>query len=487
MTITLYPRVAPSDRLRVWIGAFQITQPPGLAWSLDSNPTIPVTLRELSSVRADALLPAGVLPSNVLRAFTGVYEFRGLAPDTFHRVSVTTGGETTTVETRTLPESVSNQLDRSLNVLLVSCFHQAEDRGGVAGTIVSQLKATAKPHLTILAGDQVYLDLPTLKDFRDDLRWLADKFERDYTLNWSGPLAYTEVLAAAPSISLPDDHEYWNNYPHPSPFIANSRTADGRDRWRQAAQAVYKGFQLAYPATLGQPITLDVKPLSFFFADTRSNKNVNRDFTMSDDARAQLDSWADHVVAEKMFGVFASGQSLFREPAGNLGGKVGDYEMPNYGDYGDIMRSLKRMVDAGRPVLCLTGDVHWGRVVTSRDRNTGRIAFTEIISSPASLVSTIGADQFKKFKGALTGLFGKKDPWVRHADPDSPPEFLASDVLAGRFPCSMVHGQRGNHVVMLSFRQQGGGLELRIKYWPLNTDLSIGKPVDIAPIDLVSA
>jgi len=487
MSIILYPRAAPNDRLRIWVGAFQVTSPPTLSWLLNDNPAVPGALRQLSSVRADPLLPTGVPPTNVPRAFTGVYEFRGLAPDTFHRVSVNSGGETATLETKTLPESVSTQLDRSFNLLLVSCFHQAEDRGGVAGTIVSQLKATAKPHLTILAGDQVYLDLPTLKDFRDDVRWLADKFERDYTLNWSGPLAYTQVLDAAPSISLPDDHEYWNNYPHPSPFIANSRTPDGRDRWRQAAQAVYEGFQLAYPAKLGQSITLDVKPLSFFFADTRSNKNVNRDFTMTDDARAQLDNWAAHVIAAKMFGVFVSGQSLFREPAGNLGGKVGDYEMPNYQDYGDIMRSLAKIVNAGRPVLCLTGDVHWGRVVTSRDINTGRIAFTEVISSPASLVSTIGADQFKKFKGALSGLFGKKEAWARHADPDPPPAFLASDVLAGRFPCSTAHGQRGNHVVMLSFRQQGGGLELRIKYWPLSTDLSIGKPVDVAPIDLVSA
>src|SRR5258705_263898 len=116
----------------------------------------------------DELLPVGIPSSNVSRVFTGVYEFGGLQPDTPCRVAVSTAGETRTLETRTLPESVPIQLDRSFNVLLISCFHQAEDRGGIASTVVSQLKATSKPHLTILAGDQVYLDLPTLKDFLDD-------------------------------------------------------------------------------------------------------------------------------------------------------------------------------------------------------------------------------------------------------------------------------------------------------------------------------
>jgi hypothetical protein len=362
MNIILYPRVAPGDRLRVWVAAFQVTQPPALSWLLDGRPVVPDVLRQMSSVRPDSMLPKDIPPANVSRAFSGVYEFRGVKPDTFYRVTVTSDGETETLETSTLPESVPTQLDRSLNVLLISCFHQAEDREGLAGTIVSQLKATSKPHLAILAGDQVYLDLPTLRDFPDDLRKLADKFEGDYSLNWSDKLAYAQVLAAAPSISVPDDHEYWNNYPHPSPFIANSRTSGGRDRWRQAAQAAYEGFQLAYPATLGQPITIDIEPLSFFFADTRSNKNVDRKFTMPDDARAELDRWAAHVIAEKMFGIFISGQSLFRASAGNLEGKMGDYELPNYKDYDEIIGSLTRIVNAGRPVLCLTGDVHWGRV-----------------------------------------------------------------------------------------------------------------------------
>lgn len=459
-----------------------------LSWFLNDTPTVPNALRKISSVRSDDLLPKDLSPADVQRAFTGVYEFAGLKPDTFYRVNVKADGHDESVlETKTLPDSVTKQLDRSFNVLLVSCFHQAEDRGGLAGTIVSQLKSTSKPHLTILAGDQVYLDLPTLKDFPDDPKWLAQKFEKDYSLNWSGPHAYDEVLAAAPSVSIPDDHEYWNNYPHPSPFIANSRTLDGQKNWRKAAQAVYEGFQLSEAGKLGKALTINVKPLSFFFADTRTNKDPNRGFTMDGDAHKQLDEWVQQAIDEKMFPIFVSGQSLFSKSAGNFMGKVGDYELPNYDDYGKIMRQLQKVVDGGRPVLCLTGDVHWGRVITSQDIRTGRISFAEVISSPASLVSTIGADQFKKFKGAIAGLFDRGDDWPRHAEPDAAPVFLASDVLQGRFPCATRHGQRGNHVVMLHFRQIGGGLELRIKYWPISIDSRISKPIELAPIELITA
>jgi hypothetical protein len=468
----------------VWIGTFKVTAAPALHWSLDNVPRQPKALREIASVRPDTMLPAGQNPANIPRAFTGVYEFDGLEPDRLYTVSVEANGERVALETRTLPAAVPFQLDRSFNVLLVSCFHQAEDRGGLAGTIVSQLKATSKPHLTLLAGDQVYLDLPTLKNFPDDLAWLAEKFEQDYTLNWQGPLAYTQVLSAAPGVSLPDDHEYWNNYPHPSPFIQNSLTLEGRNSWRQAARAAYEGFQLAYPAQWGEHWYLDVPPLSFFFADTRSTKDENRGFTMMD--HNKMEEWAAHVIDNRLFGLFISGQSLFREPASDLSGGVGDFELPNYGDYGRIVTCLQRLVDAGRPVVCLTGDVHWGRVTVARDMRTGRNAFSEIISSPSSLVTTVGADQAKQLGGFLGGLFGKKNPWPRHSDPDKPPVFLASEALQGRFPCEMLYPQRGNHVVLLKFRQQGGGLELRIQYWPLSLDRNLGRPVEVGPIDLTS-
>jgi hypothetical protein len=485
--IILYPRAAPNDRVRVWLGMFQVTAAPALQWSLDGTPAQPAPLRDLTSVRPDHMLPAGQLPANIPRAFTGVYEFTGLQSNKPYTVSVEAVQDRASLEVKTLPDVVTAQLDRTFNVLLVSCFHQAEDPGGLAGIIVSQLKATSKPHLTILAGDQVYLDLPTLKNFPDDLPRLADKFERDYTLNWSEPRAYERVLAAAPSVSIADDHEYWNNFPHPSPVIQNSFTQGGRDRWKEAARAVYEGFQLMPPAVPGDPQVLSVHPLSFFFADTRSNRDPDRRFAMNAAAHQQLNDWVTDVINQRRFGVFVSGQSLFSQPAGNLTGSVGDFELPNYGDYGQIMTSLQRLVDAGLPVVCLTGDVHWGRVAVATDIRSGRRAFSEIISSPASLVTTVGVDEVKKAGNFISGLFGGGNPWPRHSNPGEPPGFLASDILQGRFPCKTLLSQRGNQVVLLKFRQHGSGLEMRVTYWPISQDKTIGKPVESEPINLTGA
>jgi hypothetical protein len=487
MDLILYPRAAPNDRLRVWLGVFAATAAPALDWHLNGTPVVPVALRMVSSVRPDAMLPPDMASEDVPRAFTGVYEFSGLQPDTLYTITVQAGNQSATMETRTLPSAVPAELDRWLNVLLVSCFHQAEDRQGLAGIILSQLQAVAKPHLTLLSGDQVYLDLPTLKDFPDDVAWLASKFEQDYTLNWRGPLGYTGVLAAAPSLSIPDDHEYWNNFPHPSPFIGNSLTQAGRDRWREVAQAMYAGFQLPYPAQLGEPVRFEIAPLSFFVADTRSNKDPERRFTMSDEAHQQMEQWVSDTIAQKQFGVFISGQSLFTKAIGKIAGAVGDYELPNYDDYGRILLRLQQLADAGRPALCLTGDVHWGRVVTATDIRTGRTAFAEVISSPMSLVTTIGQDQVREIGEFFRDLFGPRNPWPRHSDPDDPPAFLASEALQGRFPCATQHRQKGNHAVLLGFRQHGSGIEVRITYWPITRDATVARPRVIGPITLVGA
>jgi hypothetical protein len=484
MDIVLYPRVAPSDRLRIWLGIFQTTAAPALTWAINGTPVVPVVLRQLASVRPDTMLPAGAQPEAV---FTGVYEFPGLTPDTFYTITAEADSSRATLETRTLPAAVPTALDSWFNVLLVSCFHQAEDRKGLAGIVASQLKAVTKPHLTLLMGDQVYLDLPTLQDFPDDLAWLAGKFEDDYTHNWRGADGYSHILSAAPSLSVPDDHEYWNNYPHPSPFIGNSWQPEGRARWQQAAQAMYDGFQLPHPHPLGEPVLVEVEPLSFFVADTRSTRAEDRSFLMPEGVHLQLEAWVATVIAKKQIGVFVTGQSLLTKTVGQIAGAISDYALPNYQDYGRLMRCLQRLADAGRPTLCLTGDVHWGRVVTATDIRTGRTAFTEIISSPTSLVTTIGRDEIKHVGAFFSDLFGPKNPWPRHADPEDPPAFLASDVLQGRFHCVTAHRQKGNHLALLRFRQHGSGLELRVMYWPITRDARVAAPTQLREMYLLSA
>ncbi|WP_447978574.1 hypothetical protein [Candidatus Nitrospira bockiana] len=319
-------------------------------------------------------------------------------------------------------------------------------------------------------------------NFKDDVRWLADKFERDYVRNWEQPPGYADVLAAAPSVSIPDDHEYWNNFPHASAIVQNSWGRNGRARWTAAAHVLYDGFQLASAAP--EPTILDVPPLSFCLVDTRRSRAESRRSMLPPGVLQAIGAWRDRVLTDRLIGVFATGQSLFEDAKGGISGKIVDYALADYDDYPALMQTLATFGEQGRPLLCVTGDVHWGRVAVARHRRRQRDAVYEIVSSPSSLVTTQGGDTFKEIAAFLGGLVGRRNPWPRHSDPDAPPAFLASSVLGRALECRMVHPQKGNHVCLLSFRRDGAGLALRVTYWPIDARGEVTAPVQLTEIKI---
>ena len=493
MNVVLHPRAAPGDRVQVWVGVFGGTDPPVLHWWLDGRNEEPAALRPIQIAR-----PAETVRAGEPRAFTGVYEFQGpdITPATSHRVEVhvnDTDGvvQSTQVRVRTLPGQVPSGFSKWFNVLLVSCFHLAKDRAGRAGNVVAEIakRERFRPDLTLLLGDQVYLDLPTFGILGGGLRKLAKKFEKDYRLNWTGSSGYARILGAAPTVSIPDDHEYWNNYPHAATVIRQTWTDGGRNNWERAARRMYEAFQLPQPGALGDAVEFDVPPLSFFLMDTRSSRDRDRKFTLSPASLERFRRWVTRVVDSGLFAVIASGQPLLDKAAGKLKGAVADYTLPDYKDYGPIARELARLADGGKQFLLLTGDVHWGRVTKGKDRNlNGRGAgFYEVISSPTSLVATIGKDQVQTIFGGIKSFFGHPDPFPRHGKPKKPPAFLARETLGRRFQCEMLHPQKGNHVAVLSFRQTGFGLELLVTYWPISRDFQIEEPVRVGPLKLSAA
>lgn len=486
MSLVLHPRAAAGDRLQLWLGLFGRQNAPPLRWFLDGSEVAPVVLRELRSARTTPDMVAAGEP----RVFTGLYEFRdGITPGTGYDVQVRADGApielSPPLRVRTLPAAVPGGagLDGSFNVLVVSCFHQHEDRGGLAGRVVAQLPTVMRPHLTLLMGDQVYLDLPTLMNFRDRVAWLAEKFESDYTANWQGPLGYAQVLDAAPAASVPDDHEYWNNFPHPSPIIQNSLSAGGRANWRLAARTLFDAFQLSEPIGDGPALELDVPPLSFLLLDNRTFRDETLASTLPPGGLDQLRAWAAKVKAAGRFGVVITGQSLFQERASTLGGAVGDRHLANYGDYAEMMRILVELGRAGRPVLSITGDVHFGRIIRANETAGQLPLFYEIISSPSSLVSTVGKDQVAGLGNAIRGLLGERDPWFRHGEVAEPPPVLKLPQIPASLVCTTLHRQKGNHAALLSFKGAGSGLRLEVKYLPIYPDGRVAAPERV-PIDL---
>jgi hypothetical protein len=488
MALALVPHAADAaDRLHIWVGLADVSPAPPLRFRVNGAPVVPTTLRPLTPVLTGRLAEAADTP-----AFTGFFELRNLPPGLPVTLEVTAGTESVERRVATVPARVPDGFQERFNVLLLSCFHQLEDKTGTAGAVLSRLKVS--PHLTVFGGDQVYLDLPTAADFKDDLGWLGNKFQNDYLTNWFGDRrsgdprtirpGYPQVLALAPGVFMPDDHEYWNNYPFKASVIQNSWTEDGRARWKQAAEAVYRAFQENPAAGFGAPRVIDVEPLSILLLDTRSQRapasRTEAGDLLGAPGRKALADWVDRLVghardARPWFGMLVSGQSLFSPAAGPAMGAIADYEYPDYpADYAYMVEQVERLTKAGLPVILATGDVHWGRTLRADDPAAPGAAVFEVVSSPTSLVSSILVDQAKGLFGAITGLFGRRDPWPRHGDPASPPERFGR---LGQYAPSVVPrttgkpaAMRGNQAFMLRFARAGGGLDVDVTCYPLSGD-----------------
>jgi hypothetical protein len=498
MTLALVPHIAAdATRLNIWVGIADVDSvvDGNLVWKLDRSAATP---RAFGALRSWNI--AGRKPF-----FTGFFEFDGLAPDSEHELELTVKGEMIACMLRTSPAAVPVGPQDRFNLLLLSCFHLAEDKTGNAGRVLSQLPV--RPHLTILAGDQVYLDLPTLENFKDDSGWLEAKFQDDYLDNWFGnrssrnpreiPAGYPQVLGLAPNAPIPDDHEYWNNLPFASPMVQNTWTEGGRRRWSAASELAYTSFQQSGAAKFGAARTIDVDPLSILLLDTRSQRNrgsgtlpdteamrKNPNDLLGSTGRDALEKWADALVqsaggAAPRYGVLVTGQSLFVEPAGRVHGNVADFELPDYpADYQFIVGQVERVSAAGLPMLCLTGDVHWGRLLRAGSA-LGQADVFEVISSPTSLVTTVGIDELKQTLDKIKGVFGSRDTWPRHPTPDQPPgrfgtagaytpevlKVFEPEALRGK-PTAI----RGNMALMLRFQRVGKGLDVEALYCPLHAD-----------------
>lgn len=489
MALALVQHAAPSDRLHLWVGVADRAAPPAPVWKLDGAQRVPDKV-----IRALAPILTGSLAAKArTRVFSGFFEFTGFAPGKMHWIEVEIGGERIVRQVQTLPDAVPGEPPDRFDVLLLSCFHRLEDKTGTAGRVLSHLK----PDLTLFMGDQVYLDLPTNADFPDKEAWLADKFQNDYLANWFGtrgaggdpravPPGFPQMLALAPGAFMPDDHEFWNNYPAWTTPVQNSWKPEGRARWTRAAEAVYRGFQQTGAAAFGAARTLEIAPLSILLLDTRSQRNPDsldkKNDLLGAAGRKALTDWVTGLLksagtAAPRFGMLVTGQSLFSPPAGAVKGAVADYEFPDYkDDYKFMVDEAERLTRAGLPLILATGDVHWGRVLSAVDPGATGAPVFEVISSPTSLVSTIISDQAKELWGGIKGLFGERDPWPRHSDPDNPPQRFGrrnqyGTALLGRDgdgdkPAAM----RGNQATMLRFSRLGAGLDVAVTCYPLASD-----------------
>lgn len=462
MAISLVQRFSRRGTLHVWIAVTNTATVPVLAWTIDGNAVVPRALRAIESART----PAQVRNAAAARAFVGLYEFDDPNAGLPHVIGVTAGAQRGSLVVRAVPAEVpqTSMSGRPLRILLVSCFHTVSDpRGTQVGRHAAAFFQREKPDLTFLLGDQVYLDLPISRAPGGSEAEIAEDLESKYLANWIAPSnlpgqrGYYEVLSAAPAIFNADDHEYWNNYPHFQPQLKNTRTPGRRQAWGSAAERMWSVFQLHHGVPLGRPFVVDdVAPLSILFVDTRT---MRKNGVLFDAAGAAIvNQWADRLVASPdRVGMLVSGQSIFDRKS-RLGSLL-DKNLLDFPNEYRVLANAVRRASAARPVLCVTGDVHYGRVLAVKGSESNGRLF-EVISSPAALVDN-----------PLTNVSAALNPfddrvWPKHGEAPGEDE-LRFDAFPGQ-QYTNAHAQRGNHITMLSLTRTGGSLHVEARFKPMH-------------------
>lgn len=473
MILSAYVQAAKPNIIQLWVGMFGTDEPPSLSFLINGISANPLGSPMIAPIN-DKVTASNGKPLN----HRGIFRFDAPQADSMYRIEIQAGSERYELLTRSLPDSVPQKLEGSFNLLLFSCYYQPEDKDGLLGTIVSQIKI--KPHLTVMMGDQVYLDLPSLEDLPETDPQISQRLGEKYRRNWIstalGIPGLESILARAPVVCIPDDHEFWNNFPFSQAQLPNTWNEKNRKLWATAARALYEDYQGGLdPAGI---LRIDIDPLKMLFVDMRCGRDESMQRLLrNDNALTAIRQWADDLIAAKAdhqsaVGIFSSGQALFVDPPTAFQGRTVDTEMSNYEQMNQVNDALERLADAGIPVLYLTGDVHWGRVATGRDLQNDRTLLYEIISSPSRLFRTPLLDSAKASFNTLKSIFSNGDTWPRHGKPLNVPDRFGKQ---RRFALKSEFEQQGDQVTVVSFTRVGAGIEFQVSYFAIHKDKSIAK------------
>ena len=202
-----------------------------------------------------------------------------------------------TGEFKTLPLSLPNSAEQAFTVSLSSCFYPDKDYDRTTQayeSLYQQNDQQIKPDVKFMVGDQVYLDigLDSLSPLTNEIR---QRIGDDYAKNWQ---ALDGMLSKGGAWMLPDDHEYWNDYPFydsllPTLFLL--KIAKVRNAWRQASRDGVNNIQCTKKVdtfNLGSD-------LSFCIADLRSYRSKTQ--FIDKDGFKQIEQWAKELTSPGVF------------------------------------------------------------------------------------------------------------------------------------------------------------------------------------------
>jgi len=455
-----YNQIGRPDELLIWVGVLGVAKPPLARFIIDGQTIQPLHNPAFEPL-GDAVCDTQGCPLNHRAIYCLPW------PDTSARfdIHVAVGDQQVSLSSRRPPAHLPTKGSDSFNLLLSSCYYQPNDKSHALASLINNIKP--EPDFTVLAGDQVYLDLPSGQNLPKDKTGLAQTLGKKYQLNWFSESlnqpGLAQVLRHGPVLCVPDDHEYWNNFPLYQVQLNNTHREKDRINWRDLATQLYQRYQMS-PAQSAGFFRQDIVPLSMLFLDGRSERDDQGEQMFNDTTHVAIEQWAQDLIARKKnnlpaVGLLSSGQALLIEKPGRWARKLADMEMPNYKDFPVLISALSTLFAQGIPVLYITGDVHWGRIVEGRHPR-GNILFYEVIASPSRLIDTAITDQINSLKDTFRDLRGKAKDFPKH--PEAPCDM--ADVKLANLSLDIKHRQQGDHVALLRFHAIPGGLEFSVDY-----------------------
>ncbi len=359
-------------------------------------------------------------------------------------------------EFSTLPSALPAQADGVFTVALGACFYSQHDGGDVASAykrLYKKAPEPLRPQLKFLTGDQVYLDIG-IDSMSFEGKEIRQRIAGDYENNWR---LLGDVLRHGGTWMLPDDHEFWNDFPFidtPIPTLWPLRAKNVRKAWTEAAM---EGVTHVQRCATVETFAIG-SDLSFCVADLRSRRHAHG---FIDEAGLQkIEAWASGLRCP---GVFVTSQTLMDAPEGL------EKNLTHFREqYGRLVDALAR---SGHDIVSFTGDVHFGRVAVAPLGSRGA-RLIEVVSSPLSNLTGLNG-----IAAAVASKQPRRFPPYEGGEPIVYDRNYFVSAEKGELFSAYPKTRTREHFMTAGFaRHPSGGVSLSVDAWLVRKNDAAGLP-----------
>ncbi|WP_299079786.1 hypothetical protein [uncultured Paraglaciecola sp.] len=364
----------------------------------------------------------------------------------------------------TLPIALSSNKNHAFTVALSSCFYEHRDSGQAARAFKALYERGAesvKPDIKFMVGDQVYLDigLDSLSPLTNEVR---QRVAEDYAKHWQ---ALGSMLARGGAWMLPDDHEFWNDYPFydgllPTLFMLKIRKI--RNAWKGASRDGVLNVQQSSKVDIFE-IGSD---LSFCVADLRSYRSKTQ--FIDNQGFEQMITWAEELTKP---GVLVIPQVLLAEK-----NKLERNLLSFKKQYSQLITA---MASTGHDIVVMSGDVHFGRIAQVKmGENGGQLI--EVVSSPMSNLTGLNSLASDKAKKTPKQFPDPNEIKIPNIEPQTVQYDKNFNVLTKKgFPLSAYWRERTReHFMTVSFHKNAKSVGMSVQAWRIRQQDKNRLPVE---------